>query len=62
MVIWVLVDHVRAWMKGNIMYFDAGAWKLVREHARKQHRTPKQIAIAGLKRGIKNARKKGLVA
>lgn len=43
----------KAWFSKGKIHFDQEGWDLVLRHARKQHRTPKQVVIAGLKRGMK---------
>lgn len=44
---------MRAWMSKGKMHFDEEAWAMIKKHARKQHKTPKQIVIAALKRSLK---------
>jgi len=41
------------------LYFDADAWAIVTEYAKKKHKTPQQVVIAALKRSIK--REKGTI-
>lgn len=38
------------------MYFDNEAWALILKFARKMHKTPKQVVITALRRGIKRAK------
>jgi hypothetical protein len=44
---------MRAWIRGNKLYFDKEGWALIKKHAKKQHKNPKYVAIAALKRGFK---------
>jgi hypothetical protein len=44
-----------AWLVKNTLHIDSAGWKLIKAVAKKLHRTPKQIVIAGLKRGHKRA-------
>lgn len=43
----------KAWVKKGKIYFNEEGWALVKEHARKQHRSPKIVVIRGLRRGMK---------
>ncbi len=47
----------QAQMYRGRMYFHPADWKIISAHAQKQHKSPTQIVIDGLKRGFKNARK-----
>jgi hypothetical protein len=44
---------VKVTYRKGVMYFDEEAWALIIRYARKSHKTPKQIVIAALKRGVK---------
>ena len=48
----VLRTGLATYRKGHL-YFDNRGWALVLAHARKDHKTPRQIVIGALKRGIK---------
>lgn len=43
---------MKAWISKGKIYFDEDAWALIKQYARKQHRSPKDIAMAGLRRGM----------
>lgn len=42
-------------VQGRKIFFDQEAWALVKTCASREHRSPYNIVIAALKRGIKNA-------
>lgn len=44
-------------VRKNRLYFDEEATDLIQCAARQKHRTFKQVVIAALKRGIRNAKK-----
>lgn len=43
-------------VRGKKIYFDDEAWALVKKCARLEHRSPYNIVISALKRGIKNVK------
>jgi hypothetical protein len=49
---------MRAWLRGDTLHFDKTAWALIKKFAKESHKSPKQIVIAGLKRGTKHAKGK----
>lgn len=53
-----MIKTGKAWFSKGKIHFDADSWALVLVHARKQHRSPKDIVIAGLRRVFKVRRGK----
>jgi hypothetical protein len=44
---------MKAKLKGRTLYFDEEASALIKRLAKASHKTPKQIVIAALKRGMR---------
>lgn len=42
----------------NTLYFDPEAWALIKQAAKREHKSPKTIANEALKRGFKYAKRK----
>ncbi len=43
----------RAHYKKGKIYFDEAGWAMVKAAAKRAHKSPKYVVIAGLKRGMK---------
>lgn len=46
-------EEMKVWVRKNKAHFDEEAWSLIVRAAQRDHRTPKQVVIAAIRRGIK---------
>ncbi len=51
---------MRVTYRKGVVYFDEEAWALIKRWAKKEHRSPKNIVIAAIKRGIKREKQKAV--